>query len=150
MIQPELTVAAIIERDSRFLMVEEYVKGRAVLNQPAGHVEAGECLEKAVIREVQEETACTFTPEAITGIYLWEAAGKRPNILRSVFCGACSGQNPEQALDDGIIATHWLSHSELEQARDRLRSPLVLQAIADYLSGQRYAPGLVQHIAEPA
>lgn len=138
MIRPELTVAAIAERDGHFLMVEEYVGGRLVLNQPAGHVEPGETLQAAVIRETQEESAWTFQPEACVGIYLWQTDHNRPAILRSVFCGSCEQHDAEQALDDGIVAAHWLSHAELTAKRASLRSPLVLKAIDDYLAGYRY------------
>lgn len=139
MIRPELTVAAIAERDGHFLMVEEHVGGRLVLNQPAGHVEPGETLQAAVTRETQEESAWTFEPEACVGIYLWEADhNNRPAILRSVFCGSCKQHNPEQILDDGIVAAHWLSYAELTAKHASLRSPLVLKAIDDYLAGHRY------------
>ena len=142
MVNAELTVAAIIERNGRFLMVEERVAGRTVLNQPAGHVEPGETLVEAVIRETQEETAWAFTPNACTGVYLWQGDKKnqgRPHILRSVFCGDCDQHDPEQDLDDGILATHWLSQEQLMQNPEKLRSPMVLKTIEDYLAGQRHA-----------
>lgn len=142
----ELTVAAIIERDARFLMVEEWVGGRALLNQPAGHVEPGENILAACARETREETAWGFLPNAIVGVYKWEGNATRPCILRTVFCGACDAHAPEQALDDGIIAAHWLSYAQLAERPERLRGPLVLRALDDYLAGNRHPLHLMHHI----
>ena len=146
MITPELTVAAIVEREARFLMVEEKVKGVTVLNQPAGHVEAGESPIDAVVRETREETAWGFTPVAITGVYMWQAFEQRPDIIRYVFCGECYDHDSMQTLDDGIITTHWLSYEELQGADDKLRSPMVLRAIDDYRAEQRYPLALLHII----
>ncbi len=149
MLSPELTVAAIVERNGHFLMVEESVGGRLVLNQPAGHVEPGETLVEAVIRETHEETAWVFTPKACVGVYLWQGTGDRPHILRSVFCGECDQHDAEQGLDDGIVTTHWLSYAQLSQASHKLRSPMVLKTIEDYRAGQRHALDLF-HLVAPA
>lgn len=150
MLTPELTVAAIVERDGRFLMVEEWASGSLVLNQPAGHVEPGEAFVAAVIREVREESAWAFQPAAVTGIYHWQPpTGGGTNTLRTVFCGQCADHDADRVLDDGIVAAHWLGRAELVAASERLRSPLVLQAIDDYLAGQRYPLELLhdQHTA---
>lgn len=136
--KPHATVAAIIERDNRFLMVEEEAGGKIVYNQPAGHLENDESLFDAVIRETQEETAWQFTPHAITGIYRWKQNTKDRTFLRVAFCGEVNNHQPEQSLDDGIIRAVWLTRDELITMPDRLRSPMVVQCIDDYLSGKRY------------
>lgn len=142
-----LTVAAIIERNNRFLMVEERVGGKQVVNQPAGHVEPGESHYDAVIREVREETAWGFAPVAISGVYLWEQPDSGERFLRVVFCGTCSRHAPEQPLDDGILAAVWLTRDELLQRHAELRSPMVLRSIDDFRAGQRYPVQMFQHIA---
>lgn len=145
-ITAELTVAAIVPRDGRYLMVEELVRGRKVFNQPAGHVEVGETLQAASVRETWEETAWKFSPEAITGVYLWNGTKNRPCIMRTVFCGDCNSHDPEQRLDDGIIAAHWLSYAQIAAQPERLRSPLVLRALDDYRAGQRYPLELIHQV----
>jgi 8-oxo-dGTP pyrophosphatase MutT (NUDIX family) len=134
-----LTVAAVIARDEGFLLVEELVDGRLVLNQPAGHVEPGETLLAAVVREVAEETARAFTPDAVVGVYHWQPAdGGRP-YLRVAFAGSCGEPVPGRPLDTGIVGTTWLERAALAAAPGRLRSPMVLRAIDDHLAG-RHAP----------
>jgi 8-oxo-dGTP pyrophosphatase MutT (NUDIX family) len=142
--KPALTVAAVIERDGRFLMVEELVQGQHVLNQPAGHVEAGESLPAAVIRETLEETAWHFEPQAVTGIYLWQAAaGARP-FLRVVFSGRCGAHETGRKLDRGILRALWLRREDLlGQSIATLRSPMVLRSIDDYLAGHREDPAAI-------
>ena len=135
----DLTVAAIVEDDKRFLFVEELVSGQPVINQPAGHVEPGESVFDAVIREALEETAWHFSPEAVTGIYLWTHPDKLQTFLRVAFCGYCRDHEPDRALDDGILRTLWLSRDELEHRAGRLRSPMVTRCIDDYLGGARNA-----------
>ena len=141
-----LTVAAIIEQRDRFLVVEETVQGKRVINQPAGHVEAAETLRDAVIRETREETAWTFSPAAISGVYLWQHPSSGERFLRVVFCGTCCQHNPDQTLDDGILRTLWLTRTELEQRQDMLRSPMVLRAIEDYQGKLRLPVNLFQQI----
>lgn len=141
-----LTVAAVIERHNRYLMVEETVGGRLVVNQPAGHVEPGESLRTAVVREMQEETAWVFDPVAISGVYLWEHPESGDRFLRVVFCGSCRNHNPEQPLDDGIERAVWLSRDDLVARKPQLRSPMVLRAIDDYRNGNRYPVHMFQHI----
>lgn len=148
---PELTVAAIAERDGHFLMVEEWAGGRLVLNQPAGHVEPGEDFATAVVRETREETAWGFIPTAIVGIYHWQPPqGAGTNTLRTVFCGDCSDHAPQLPLDDGIVAAHWLTLEQLRAQQQRLRSPLVLEAIHTYLDGNRHPLDLLHTLASPA
>ncbi|MES1949073.1 nudix hydrolase family protein [Salinisphaera sp. C84B14] len=115
-----------------------------MINQPAGHVEPGETLHEAVIRETFEETAWRFTPTGLVGMYHWPHADGR-TTLRFAFCGEVDGHAPDQALDEGIISAHWLSVEQL-QARDDLRSPLVLQAIADFNDFEPLALERVRHI----
>lgn len=134
---PRVTVAAIIEQDGHFLMVEEHVgKKQSAFNQPAGHLEEGESLLQAVSREVLEETAYPLTAESISGIYRW-IAPTGDTYLRVCFCGSV-GSPISQALDDDIIASHWLTLEQIESLGERLRSPLVIDCIKDYLANQRY------------
>jgi ADP-ribose pyrophosphatase YjhB (NUDIX family) len=136
--KPHATVAAVIERDGKFLMVEEESEGQVVINQPAGHLDPDETLTAAVIRETREETAWDFYPQAITGIYLWTHAESQRTYLRAAFCGACDNHDPLQTLDDGIIRAVWMSRNDLLANADKLRSPMVMRCIDDYLAGQRY------------
>jgi 8-oxo-dGTP pyrophosphatase MutT (NUDIX family) len=142
---PEVTVAAVTETDGRFLVVEERIRRRVLLNQPAGHVERGETLLAAVVRETREETAWCFQAHALVGVYLWRNPASGRAILRFAFAGSVSNHDPAQPLDRGIIRTHWLTPQELEQQRARLRSPLVLHCVHDYLAGRRQA---LQAVAE--
>jgi len=134
---PEITVAAVTEQDGRFLVVEERIDSRRVINQPAGHVEPGETLLEAVVREVREETAWLFTAKELVGVYLWRRPDTGRTTKRFTFAGAVTDHRPEQPLDDGIITTHWLTRAELKGREPELRSPLVLRCIEDYLSGRR-------------
>ena len=136
-VKPSITVAAIVERAGRFLLVEERIGGRLVLNQPAGHVEPGEDIVEAVIRETLEETAGRFRPEALLGSYLWKHPGTGTLTLRFAFIGELLAFEPGRALDPDIERTAWLTRAELLACADRLRSPLVLGCIDDYLAGQR-------------
>jgi len=141
-----LTVAAVIEKRGRFLLVEETVNGVAVINQPAGHVESGETFREAVTREVREETAWRFTPVAIVGIYLWNQPESGERFLRVTYCGSCHDHNPRQPLDAGIIRTLWLSRAEIVSRQLALRSPMVLRAIDDYRRGVRYPANMFQQL----
>lgn len=147
--RPDLTVAAVVERDGRFLVVEERIGGQLVLNQPAGHVEDGETLIDAVVREAREETAWGFAPRALLGTYLWRNPRNGRSTLRIAFCGEIHDHRPAQALDRGIHAVHWCTRAELAAAPDRLRSPLVLQCVDDFLAGRRYDLASLSHLIEP-
>lgn len=137
--KPNVTVAAIVYQDDRFLLVEEDADGHIVLNQPAGHLEKDEHLLDAVRREVLEETTREFMPESLIGVYLYpNQFVEEITYLRFCFAGICGDRNPDLSLDDGILRTVWLSRDELVQNRDRLRSPLVLKCLDDYLAGRRY------------
>jgi ADP-ribose pyrophosphatase YjhB (NUDIX family) len=146
--KPHVTVAAIAERDGRFLMVEEMVRGRRVLNNPAGHLETSESFADAVRRETLEETGWEFEPQAVTGIYLWKNPELGKTFLRVAFYGRCLQHHPERLLDEGIVAAHWLTRAELDNGAHRLRTPLVLRCIEDYLAGQRYPLELLSHVLE--
>lgn len=134
---PDVTVAAVTETAGRFLVVEERVRQRLVFNQPAGHVESGETLRAAIVREVREETAWRFEPNSVIGVYLWRNPTNGRATLRFAFTGAVADHDAAQQLDRGIVRTHWLSSHELEERENQLRSPLVLRCVRDYLSGQR-------------
>ncbi|BCG64222.1 MAG: hypothetical protein methR_P1990 [Methyloprofundus sp.] len=142
--KPHVTVAAIIEHEQRYLFVEEETEQGFAFNQPAGHLEPGESLIDAVKREVNEETAWQFTPESVLSIQLWRKQVDSSSFLRVCFIGQCHDHQAEQALDTGIIATHWLTHAEIIAHKARLRSPLVLTTIDQYLSGERYPLSLLK------
>lgn len=141
-----LTVAAIIEENKRFLLVEESIQGRLVYNQPAGHLEEDETLLEAAIRETLEETAWHFVPEHITGLYQWTQPASRQTFLRICFSGRHRQHEQERPLDTGIVRTVWLDRDEIVAKQDKLRSPLVLACIDDYLQGRRYPLDLIKHI----
>ena len=134
---PDITVAAVTETDGRFLVVEERINRRLVFNQPAGHVENGETLLDAVIREVREETAWGFEPQQLLGVYLWRNPSSGRSTMRFAFTGRVMDHDAQRPLDRGIVCTHWLSRDDLMQREPRLRSPLVLRCVEDYLGGAR-------------
>jgi 8-oxo-dGTP pyrophosphatase MutT (NUDIX family) len=144
--KPEITVAAITESAGRFLVVEERINQRLVFNQPAGHVERGESLLAAVVREVREETAWRFEPASLIGVYLWQSPVSGVTTMRFAFSGTVDDHHANQPLDQGIVGTHWLSPIELKQREHALRSPLVLRCIKDYLEGQRQPLDSVAHL----
>jgi len=135
--KPSATVAAVVERDGRFLLVEERIDGRLVLNQPAGHLDPGESLIAACRREVMEETAQRFEPTALVGIYRWHYAAKDVTFLRFCFMGRLEGAS-DRALDKEIVRLHWLTPAELEARKADHRSPLVRKCVEDYLAGRRF------------
>ena len=141
-----MTVAAVIERDGRFMLVQERVAGQSVFNQPAGHLEDNESLVAAVIRETREETGWQLEPEGIVGIYRWREPVGQQTYVRVGFHGRLLAHDPTATLDDGIEQALWLTPDELEQQRERLRSPLVLRCIRDYLGGARYPLDLLNDI----
>jgi 8-oxo-dGTP pyrophosphatase MutT (NUDIX family) len=145
-VTPDVTVAAVAETAGRFLVVEERINHRLVFNQPAGHVERGETLLTAVVREVREESAWRFQPQALLGAYLWRNPGNGHAVLRFAFSGPVSDHDAAQRLDRGIVRTHWLTCADLEERQSRLRSPLVLRCVHDYLAGQRLPLAQVEHL----
>jgi len=135
--RPSVTVAAIVERDGRFLFVEEMQDGRRVLNQPAGHLDPGETLLAACAREVMEETAHRFEPAGLVGIYRWHYKPEDVTFLRFCFTGRILGSE-DKPLDKEILALHWLTPAELKQKSSMHRSPLVQQCLDDYLAGNNF------------
>lgn len=136
--KPHVTVAAVLEQDGRFLLVQEHVAGKSVYNQPAGHLEENESLVEAVIRETREESGWQFEPDYITGIYCWQQPEKRQTYLRVTFAGRGVAHDAACTLDAGIECTLWLTADEIRQQAGRLRSPLVMRSIDDYLAGAVY------------
>ncbi|WP_137819214.1 NUDIX hydrolase [Pseudomonas sp. 2FG] len=133
---PHVTVATVVEDQGRFLLVEEMANGRAVFNQPAGHLEADESLMQAALRETLEETGWDIELTAVTGIYLYTAPSNGVTYQRICFAGRPLQQHPEHPLDDGIIGPRWLTRAELAAQPERWRSELVLRCIDDYLTGE--------------
>lgn len=139
---PHITVACIIEQNRRFLMVEEMSQGRLVYNQPAGHLEPGETLQQAAVREAYEETGWHVQPSHVLGVSKYRA----PNdtlYYRTTFIATAIKQDPEAVLDDGIEQALWLSYDQLRDNIEKLRSPLVLKNIEQYLAGQRFPLTLI-------
>ncbi len=144
--KPNTTVAAIAEQDGRYLLVEELINGSLVFNQPAGHLEQGESLIEAVKREVIEETAWEFEPESLVGVYLYPNPHQSDiTYLRFCFYGQCIKEHKGQALDEGIVRAVWLTEDEIDQKRERMRSPLVTRCIKDFINGNRYPLDLIHH-----
>lgn len=144
--KPNVTVAAVIEQDGRFLLVEEQTAEGLRLNNPAGHLDCGETPAQACVRETLEETAHGFTPRALVGLYLsrqYKPDGGDTTYLRFAFCGDLGCFDADRALDTGIVRTLWMSADEVRASTSRHRSPMVLQCIEDYLKGQRYPMDLV-------
>ncbi|MSQ62763.1 MAG: NUDIX hydrolase [Betaproteobacteria bacterium] len=135
--RPSVTVAAIIERNGKFLFVEELQDGRRVLNQPAGHLDPGETLIAACAREVMEETAHRFEPAGLVGIYRWHYRPADVTFLRFCFSGKILGVE-NTPLDGEILALHWLRAKEVKEKSQQHRSPLVQQCLDDYLAGHNF------------
>jgi len=140
--KPSVTVAAVIERDGRFLMIEEHTAEGLRLNNPAGHLDPGESPQDGCVRETLEETAHHFTPTGLVGVYLsrYHRANTREDVtyLRMAFCGTVGEPVAGQALDSGIVRWVWMTADELRASHERHRSPLVLRCVEDYLAGRRY------------
>ena len=140
-----VTVAAVIERGGRFLLVEERCQGRLVLNQPAGHLDPGESLTEAVARETREESGYGFTARSLIGVYHWQnEAGA--TFVRFAFCGDHTAPTGPVKLDNGIVATHWLTRAQLLAREHELRSETVLICIDDYLAGVRHPMDLIRYL----
>jgi 8-oxo-dGTP pyrophosphatase MutT (NUDIX family) len=160
--KPSVTVAAVIERDGRFLLVEEHTPEGLRLNNPAGHLEPSESPAQGCAREVLEETAHHFTPTALVGVYLARFQRQRApadsstphgpqdqedlediTYLRFAFCGDLGSFEPARTLDTGIVRTLWMTPDEIRSSTERHRSPLVVRCLEDYLAGQRFPLELV-------
>ena len=144
--QPDVTVATVVVRDGRLLVVEERVNGALVLNQPAGHLEPDESLVDAALRETREETGWDMRLTGFIGAYQWKAETGR-HYLRFAFCAEPVMHDPTRTLDTGIERAVWMTPAELDAARPRHRSPLVWRVVEDHLSGRRHPLSMVQQIA---
>ncbi|GMU44346.1 MAG: NUDIX hydrolase [Xanthomonadales bacterium PRO6] len=144
---PRVTVAAIIPERGRFLLVEELIDGRAVLNQPAGHLDEGEGLIEAVVRETREETAWTVRPLALVGIHQLQLP--QLQFVRVAFLCEAVAHDPAVSLDPEIVRTHWLSRDEIAAHTIPTRSPLVLQCIDEYLAGRQWPLDVVSAVLRP-
>jgi phosphatase NudJ len=142
--RPHVTVAAVVERRGRYLLVEEQRPDGSKLNNPAGHLEPGETLLQAVVREVLEETACVFTPTHLQGIHLAPPTADGVTYLRFAFAGNVGEPLPGRALDEGILRTLWLTPEEIAAERARHRSALLMRCIDDHRAGRRYPLALLQ------
>ncbi len=146
--KPSVTVAAIIERGGRYLLVEEHTPEGLRLNNPAGHLDPGESPEQGVAREALEETAFVFQPTALVGIYLsrFQRASTQEDVtyLRFAYCGTLGDFDSARPLDTGIVRTLWMTPDEVRASAERHRSPLVLRCIEDHMAGQRFPLALVQ------
>jgi len=143
--KPNVTVAALIEREGRFLLVEEETDDGLRFNQPAGHLDEGESLIAACAREVLEETAWSFAPTALVGVYQWPRPQRDITYMRFAFAGDLGAHDEGRALDDGIVRTVWMTPDEIRATADRHRSPLILQCVGDYLAGRRFPLDLIRH-----
>ncbi|MGH2576629.1 MAG: NUDIX hydrolase [Actinomycetota bacterium] len=143
-----VSVAAIAERAGSFLMVEEAIEaGRRVFNQPAGHLEPGETLVEGVCREVMEETAYRFEPAGLVGLYLYRNPESHITYLRVCFHGACVAHDRARPLDAEIVRAVWLTRAEVVGRSERLRTPLVLRCLDDYLAGRRFPLAVIADLA---
>lgn len=143
--KPSVTVAALVERAGRFLVVEEETSAGLRFNQPAGHMDANESLVAACVREALEETGCHVTPKALVGVYQWTVPAGDITYLRFAFDCQLDQIETDPKLDDGIVAAHWMTLDELKATRARHRSPLVLQCVEDWLAGRRMPLDTITH-----
>ena len=134
--KPNVTVAAVIEREGQFLLVEEQTEDGLLFNQPAGHLEEGESLAAGARRETLEESGWDFTPETLVGVYRWRRPGSDVTYLRFAFAGKLGALHAERGLDAGIVRTVWMSPDEIRATRLRQRSPLVARCVEDFLRGK--------------
>ncbi len=143
--KPNVTVAAVTERDGRYLLVEELTADGIRFNQPAGHLDEGESLVDACIREALEETAWEFRPSHLIGIYQWPRPAGDITYLRFAFAGVLGDFHHGRTLDDGILRTVWMTPEEIAASQASLRSPLVLQCVLDHRCGRRFSLDLIRH-----
>jgi 8-oxo-dGTP pyrophosphatase MutT (NUDIX family) len=143
---PRVTVAAVIERDQQFLCVKETILGKQVINQPAGHLEPGETLLEAVQRETLEETGWIVEPQSVIGIYLWHHPQEDLTFLRVTFSCECKTFSENAAIDSDIDEAVWLSTQQLRDRQTKLRSPLVMTCIDDYLQGKCFSLDILSSV----
>lgn len=140
---PHVTVATVIERDGKYLLVEEKSNGRVVFNQPAGHLDPNETLEQAAVRETYEETGWHVELKGIVGVALYTSPENNVTYHRTTFYADAMHCNPDAKLDDGIIGTVWMTYEEMQAASDKMRSNLVIRAVEQYQQGHRYCLDMV-------
>jgi 8-oxo-dGTP pyrophosphatase MutT (NUDIX family) len=145
--KPSVTVAAVVERDGRFLLVEEDTAHGRLFNQPAGHLDPGESLLQAVAREALEETTYDFKPTGLLGVYQYHSTADGVTYIRFAFTGEITGHDAGRGLDTGIVRAAWLTPDEIRREAGRHRSPLVMRCIDDYLAGQRHPLSVLHHHA---
>lgn len=146
MLPTDLTVAAIVEDDGRFLIIEEQSSGRLVITQPGGHIEHGESPEQAIVREVLEESGCHIDVTGLLGVYLWIHPQTRQQFLKVVYEANLLSQDHDRALDDGIQAVHWYSPDDIRKRLGDLRTPVVIRSINDFLAGHRQSPSVLSKL----
>ncbi|HKE46952.1 MAG TPA: NUDIX hydrolase [Rhodanobacteraceae bacterium] len=148
--RPHVTVATVVPRDGRFLLVEEDVRGRIVLNQPAGHLDPDESLQAAAVRETLEETGWDIELDCLLCVQQWRNAESSRQFVRFTFAGIPLRHDPARALDDGIVRTLWLSRDEIAAESARLRSPMVLASVDDWLAGHRLPLDAIRWLSSDA
>jgi 8-oxo-dGTP pyrophosphatase MutT (NUDIX family) len=146
LIRPAVTVATVVERDGRYLMVEEETRAGRKLNQPAGHLESGESIAAGAARETLEETGWRVRPTEVIGIYTWTAADNGATFVRFTYAAEILGHDAGRALDHGIVQALWLTYDELTARRADHRTPLVLRCVDDHRAGRRWPAGLIVDI----
>ena len=147
MAQLNLTVAAVIQHEGRYLLVEEETDDGIRINQPAGHLEPDESILEGAVRETLEETAYGFSPTGLIGIYRWRYPASLVTYVRFAFCGELGAHHAGRALDRGILRTLWLTPEQLRACASSHRSPLVLRCVEDHLAGRRYPLEILVHYA---
>ena len=143
--KPNVTVAAIVENEGRYLLVEEQTSNGILFNQPAGHLEPDESIIQGAIRETLEETGYTFVPQWVLGIYRWHSHADNTVFLRFAFSGTAAAHDPSRALDAGILSAGWFAVDEIRKMTYCHRSPLVMRCIDDHLAGKRYPLEILTH-----
>jgi ADP-ribose pyrophosphatase YjhB (NUDIX family) len=142
----DLTVCAVVERNEKYLIVEERSSGVVVITQPGGHIESGESPEAAVVRETLEESGCDIRVTGLLGVYLWIHPQTRQQFLRIVYTADLDAENRKQKLDNGIHAVHWYTVADIKHRKRDCRSPIVLKCIDDFVSGKRPPATLLDDI----
>jgi ADP-ribose pyrophosphatase YjhB (NUDIX family) len=143
--RPAVTVATIVERDGRFLLVQEQTRQGLRLNQPAGHLESGESISSGAARETLEETGWRVTPTHLVGIYTW-AGADNVTFVRFAFAAAAEVHDPVRPLDDGIVRALWMTYEELVARSAEHRSPLVLRCVEDYRAGRSWPAAVITEV----
>ena len=144
--RPHVTVACVVADGERYLMVEEEVNGRLVYNQPAGHLDDGESLAAAALRETLEETGWTVELQHLIGVHQWRSTEHGDGVVRFSFAARALGHDPNRALDTDIRRALWLTRTEIAALGEHLRSPMILQSIDLWLGGQRLPLEVMSHL----